>query len=73
MSTRLALGRSLFLCVGNQPAGSAEAAFFGNPTFRIRHYLPRLDTPYVDILIGQWWQLYGWQPIYFPTPCRSRA
>ncbi|HEX2569855.1 MAG TPA: hypothetical protein VH877_09895 [Polyangia bacterium] len=53
--------------LGNQPPGIAEAAFFGNPTFRIRHYLLRLDTPYIDILIGQWWQLYGWQPIYFPN------
>jgi hypothetical protein len=50
--------------VGNQPANPpafSEAAFFGNPTFRLRHYALKIETPSVDLLFGQSWQLFGWQ------------
>jgi hypothetical protein len=53
--------------LGNQPPGIAEAAFILNPTFRFRHYNFKLETPIVDILIGQSWQLFGWQPLFHPN------
>lgn len=52
---------------GNQPAGISETQFFTNPSFRIRHFNFRIETPYVDILIGQFWGLFGWQAMYHPN------
>lgn len=49
--------------LGNQPPGTSEAALFQNPTLRYRHANLKLETPVVDILAGQSWQLFGWQPL----------
>jgi hypothetical protein len=49
--------------VGNQPAGIAEAATFVNATMRLRHANFKLETPVIDVLIGQYWNLFGWQPV----------
>jgi hypothetical protein len=51
---------------GNQPAVS-EAAFFNNPTFRIRHFYFKLETPVVDLTVGQTWELFGWQSYFDPA------
>jgi hypothetical protein len=52
-------------------AGSAtlvsEQQFWQNPTFRFRHLNVNLETPYVDVLIGQYWQLFGWQSTFHPS------
>jgi hypothetical protein len=62
--------------LGNQPQGSpapagapavSENAFFTNPTMRVRHYIVRLETPYVDLMAGQYWQLFGWQTMFHPS------
>lgn len=56
--------------LGNQPAnppGISEAAFFSNPTFRARHYVVKVETPYVDLMAGQTWQLFGWQAYFHPS------
>jgi hypothetical protein len=45
---------------GNPPAMS-EGAYFASPTFRLRHFAMKLENEYVDILLGQYWQLFGWQ------------
>jgi len=52
--------------LGNQPSGS-EASFFNNPTFRIRHMAAKLETPALDFLAGQYWQLFGWQSYFHPN------
>jgi hypothetical protein len=52
---------------GNQPSGIAEAALFVNPGFRIRHFALKLETPIVDIMFGQYWQLFGWQSMFHPN------
>jgi hypothetical protein len=49
------------------PAAGTEGAFFTNPTFRVRHANLKLETPVVDILFGQYWQLFGWGPTYQPN------
>jgi hypothetical protein len=51
---------------GNQPTVS-EAAFFNNPTFRIRHFYFRVETPVVDVTVGQTWDLFGWQAYFVPA------
>ena len=52
--------------LGNQPSGS-EASFFNNPTFRIRHMAAKLETPALNFLAGQYWQLFGWQSSFHPN------
>jgi len=52
------------------PAGTSaltESAFFTSPVFRIRHFNAKLETPYVDILAGQYWQIFGWQAMFLPA------
>jgi hypothetical protein len=44
-----------------------EGAYFTNPSFRIRHMNLKLETPIVDIMFGQYWQLFGWQSVYHPN------
>ncbi len=46
---------------------STEAAVFNNPTLRVRHAYLKVETPIVDFLIGQYWHMFGWQPLYFPN------
>jgi hypothetical protein len=62
--------------LGNQPQGSpspagspavSESAYYASPTFRIRHMALKLETPVVDILAGQYWQLFGWQGNFHPN------
>jgi hypothetical protein len=63
LGTQLPIGNN----AGSQFAFGSEGAFFTNPTFRIRHMYLKLETPVVDVLFGQYWQLFGWQPIYQPN------
>ena len=51
---------------GNQPPVT-EAAFFNNPTFRIRHFYFKVETPVVDLTVGQTWELFGWQSYFDPA------
>lgn len=53
--------------LGNQPTPLSEAAMFTNPTFRFRHMAVKMETPALDILAGQYWQLFGWQSYFHPN------
>jgi len=46
---------------------TSEGAYFTNPTFRIRHANFKVETPVVDVLFGQYWQLFGWGSAYQPN------
>jgi hypothetical protein len=48
-------------------ATMSEAGYFSNPTFRVRHMNLKLESDVVDVLFGQYWQLYGWQSVYHPN------
>lgn len=48
-----------------EPYGS-EGTYFTSPTMRIRHAYVKVESAYVDILVGQYWSLFGWGPIYQP-------
>jgi hypothetical protein len=50
-----------------QPYQGTEGAYFTNPTFRVRHANFKVETPVVDFLVGQYWQLFGWQSAYQPN------
>jgi hypothetical protein len=47
---------------GNQPNTVSEASLYVNATMRIRQAYLKLETPFLDVLFGQYWQLFGWQP-----------
>ncbi|UQA56722.1 hypothetical protein [Polyangium aurulentum] len=54
------------------PTGSigtniSESGFFVNANLRVRHAFLKIETPVVDVLFGQYWDLFGWQPHYFPA------
>jgi hypothetical protein len=68
----------IFECdfLGNQPLTSpnpvgtpavSEASFYTSPTFRMRHYALKMETPYIDVLAGQYWELFGWQSLFHPN------
>lgn len=46
--------------------GHTEKAFFDSPGFRLRHAYLQLKNPYVDVLAGQTYAVFGWQNYFFP-------
>jgi hypothetical protein len=53
--------------LGGQAPTASEAALFASPLFRIRHFNLKIETPVVDVLMGQYWSLFGWQGVYHPN------
>jgi hypothetical protein len=58
--------------LGNQSLGYAtgqatENQFFTSPLLRIRHMYLKAETDVVDVLMGQYWTLFGWGPAYQPN------
>jgi hypothetical protein len=53
--------------IGNGVLLQSEAGFWNNPTMRLRHFILKVETPYIDILGGQYWQLFGWQTFAHPN------
>jgi hypothetical protein len=53
--------------LGNQPSGVSQSSYFTSPTMRIRHAAFRVETPIVDILVGQYWHLFGFMEGYMPN------
>jgi hypothetical protein len=43
---------------------NSEAGFYSNPTLRIRHAYMTAEKDGYQILVGQTWTLFGWQPTY---------
>ena len=46
------------------PTATTEQATYVNPVLRIRTSFLKIETPVLDILIGQQWTLFGWQPMF---------
>jgi hypothetical protein len=53
------------------PGNVSEAAYFVNPTLRLRTAWGKVETPIVDVLFGQTWTLFGWLPFYTPTTAQG--
>jgi hypothetical protein len=53
--------------VGTGTGQVSEGAFFTSPLLRVRHFNFKVETPVVDFLVGQYWQLFGWQSAYQPN------
>jgi len=48
------------------PPATSESAFYDSPTFRVRHAFFKVETPLVDVLAGQTYDVFGWQNYFFP-------
>jgi hypothetical protein len=46
------------------PTATTEQSTYSNPVLRIRTSFLKIETPVLDILIGQQWSLFGWQPFF---------
>jgi len=53
--------------IASTSATLSEAGFFTSPVLRIRHAYAKVETPIVDVLFGQTWNLYGFAPNYVPA------
>jgi hypothetical protein len=49
------------------PPATSENTYFNSPTYRVRHAYVKLESAYVDVLLGQTYDLFGWQN--FSSPC----
>jgi len=58
--------------LGNQPAVS-EASLFTNATVRARHLWGKIETPFVDVLFGQTWSLFGGGGYFFPNSAQIQG
>ncbi|HWL89230.1 MAG TPA: hypothetical protein VNO21_25680 [Polyangiaceae bacterium] len=54
------------LAFGGANAGT-EASNYNNALMRVRHANLQIETPVVDVLIGQYWVLFGWHAKYLPA------
>ena len=50
----------------DSPPTTSENTYFDSPTFRVRHAYIKLANPYVDVLLGQTYDLFGWQNFSYP-------
>lgn len=53
--------------LGNQPPNASENQVFSTPGPRMRHMMLKVETPIIDGLFGQSWQLFGWQGAFHPN------
>jgi hypothetical protein len=53
----------------DSPPSTSENTYFNSPTFRIRHAFVKVENPYVNFLMGQTYDVFGWQN-YF-SPCSA--
>jgi hypothetical protein len=53
--------------LGNQPSDASEGQTFTNPALRMRQAIVELESPWVNVVAGETWQLFGWQPRFLPT------
>jgi hypothetical protein len=50
----------------NGPPATSESTYFDSPTLRIRQAFVKLENPYVNVLMGQTYDVFGWQNYFFP-------
>jgi hypothetical protein len=50
----------------DSPPETSESTYFNSPTLRVRHAYVKLQSPYLDLLMGQTYDLFGWQNHSYP-------
>ncbi len=53
-----------YIAATGQPT---ENQYFTSPVLRARHLYLKVESPVIDALFGQTWQLFGWQTAYHPN------
>jgi hypothetical protein len=53
------------------PTSTTEQGTLTAPVLRIRQAYLKLETPIVDVLVGQSWSLFGWQAAYLVTSAQE--
>jgi hypothetical protein len=53
------------------PTATTEQGMFSAPVLRVRQAYLKLETPIVDVLVGQAWNLFGWQATYLVTSAQE--
>ena len=51
---------------GTTPNPQTERDYYNSPSLRVRHAYFKLDTPVLDVLVGQYWHPMM-QPLYMPN------
>ena len=54
------------------PPESSESVYFTKPLFRIRHAYIKVKSPYVDLLMGHTFDVFGWQSYFDPSGLRNQ-
>src|SRR5262245_40174458 len=52
----------LFSNQPSNPPSTSENSFFTSPTLHLRHTYSKVETEVVDVLFGQYYNLFDWQP-----------
>jgi hypothetical protein len=50
--------------IGTGTGQVGEGVFWASPILRLRQAYAEVDTPVADILLGQYWQVFGWRHAY---------
>ena len=59
---------------GQVASNASEAQSYSSAMApRLRHFYFRIDTPVLDILVGQYWHLFGWQNVYHPASVQAQG
>ena len=48
------------------PPATSEVTYFSSPVLRLRHAFVKLENPYVNVLMGQTYDVFGWQNYFSP-------
>ena len=54
-------------------SGTSESNFYNNPSLRLRHASVTAESGGWQLLAGQTWNLFGWQPYYFIPSLQAPA
>jgi hypothetical protein len=57
--------------IGSGTLTSSESSFLTGAAFRMRQCWAKLESPVVDLLVGQTQQLFGWGPIFYPNAANN--
>jgi hypothetical protein len=58
---------------GQIASNATEQQFYDSSVPRVRHAFFRVETPVVDVLVGQYWHLFGWQNLYHPASVQAQG
>jgi hypothetical protein len=58
---------------GQIASNATEQQVYDSSVPRVRHAYFRVETPIVDVLVGQYWHVFGWQNLYHPASVQAQG